>query len=81
MYFTYILFSSSKRRYYIGCTNDLAGRIRRHNCLHRGYTGNNDDWVLVWQKKFENKNLALSEERKIKNWKSRLMIEKLISEE
>jgi putative endonuclease len=80
MHFVYILFSPSKNQYYIGTTQDIDGRIRRHNSNHKGFTGSASDWRLCWQKDFVDKTSALAFEKKVKGWKSRIMIEKLISE-
>jgi putative endonuclease len=79
MYFVYILYSTSGDRYYIGCTNDIDGRIRRHNTKHKGCTGSQCDWTLVWKMEFEEKSAALAEEKKIKAWKNRMRIKELIA--
>jgi len=81
MCFVYILYSFARDRYYIGITKNIEDRIRRHNSNHKGFTGGSGDWGLVWQRGFEDKRSALSEEKKIKGWKSRVKIEKLISSE
>jgi len=80
MYHCYILYSPSKDRYYGGSTGDiLKERLRRHNSNHKGFSGNISDWRLVFSEQFETKTYALARERKIKSWKSRTMIEKLIN--
>ena len=38
-YYFYILYSPGRDRYYIGHTNDLNERIRKHNTNYKGYTG------------------------------------------
>ncbi|HSQ43504.1 MAG TPA: GIY-YIG nuclease family protein [Ginsengibacter sp.] len=79
-YYVYILFSSSKNKYYIGYTGDeLSERIRKHNSDHKGFTGKIGDWKLIYKEIFADKNLAMKRELKIKLWKSRKMIEQLIS--
>jgi putative endonuclease len=80
MYTVYILFSKNRDRYYIGSTADVDGRLKRHNTDHAGYTGHSGDWKLLWKKVFDGKFAALEFERKIKSWKSRKMIEKLIGQ-
>jgi putative endonuclease len=77
-HFTYILFSPSKGKYYIGYTSDLVKRIRRHNEKSKGFTGKNSDWILVYSEIYSSKELAYAREREIKRWKSRKMIIKLI---
>jgi len=79
MYYTYIIFSILRNRYYIGSTrDDLSERIRRHNSNHKGFTGKTSDWTLVYHEVFEDYRKAHLRELEIKAWKSRILIEKLI---
>jgi putative endonuclease len=79
MFWTYILFSSTLNKYYIGHTgDDLQERLRKHNTNHAGFTGGYGDWLVVYAEQFETKALAYAREREIKNWKSRKRIERLI---
>ena len=79
MHLTYILFSKSLNKYYIGSTSDIQERIRKHNSNHKGFTGKTNDWELVYTEKFDSIQKARFKEKQIKNWKSRIMIEKLIN--
>ena len=79
MHLTYILFSKSLNKYYIGSTSDIQERIRKHNSNHKGFTGKTNDWELVYTEKFDSIQKARFREKQIKNWKSRIMIEKLIN--
>jgi len=82
VYSVYILYSSSLDRYYIGHTGDaLASRLKKHNNRHKGFTGKSSDWVLKYSAVFSTKKQAMEREKQIKNWKSRIKIEKLISTE
>jgi putative endonuclease len=79
MYFTYILFSPQRDKYYIGHTgDDLSERIRKHNTNHKGFSGGVGDWSLVYQEEFQSKTEAYARERQKKSWKSRKMLEQLI---
>jgi putative endonuclease len=79
-HFTYILYSVSLDKYYIGSTSDsLEERIRKHNSNHSGFTGKSNDWKLVYKEDFSDKLMAMEREREIKAWKSRKRIEGLIS--
>jgi len=79
VFYTYILFSESKNKFYIGSTSEtLQERIRKHNSNHKGFTGNNTDWVLKYFENHSTKTEAIIREKQIKNWKSRKLIEKLI---
>ncbi len=76
----YILYSSILDKYYIGHTCDnIEERLRKHNTNHKGFTGGVNDWVLLYQESFLDKQGAYAREREVKRWKSRKKIEKLIS--
>jgi putative endonuclease len=77
-FYLYILFSKSLNRFYIGHTNDLTGRLRRHNSAHKGFTDKATDWKIVYSEVFTSKSLAYRREIQIKNWKNRERIEQLI---
>ena len=49
MYHFYILYSEALDKYYTGHTSDLEERIRKHNRNHKGFTGQSNDWVVVYQ--------------------------------
>ena len=74
----YILFSESKNRYYIGYTSDIEERLKRHNQKSKGFTGNVNDWQLVYIEKYTSKEEAVQRELKIKSWKSKIKIQELI---
>jgi putative endonuclease len=78
MYFTYILYSKSRNRYYIGSCEDVNKRLVKHNTNHAGFTGRTGDWEIKWVEERPDKSAALKREKQSKNWKSRRMIEKLI---
>jgi len=77
-YIVYILFSESKNRFYIGYTSNLEERIIRHNQKSKGFTGNTNDWRVVYFEKYQTKELAQQRELQIKSWKSRIKILELI---
>ena len=80
MYQVYILYSQIKNRFYVGFTSDgLSERLRRHNSNHAGFTGKTGDWKLTYSETHDTKEAAMKREKEIKMWKSRKMIEKLIS--
>ena len=76
----YILFSETLNKYYIGSTVCLPEeRLKKHLSDHKGYTGKAKDWKVVFTEEFPDKHQALIREKQIKSWKSRKIIEKLIS--
>ena len=72
----YILFSTTKNKYYIGYSANIQERIIRHNQKSKGFTGAVTD--LMYTEKFVSKTEALAREKQIKSWKSRIKIEALI---
>ena len=79
MFFTYILFSDSLSKYYIGYTSDLDSRVARHNSGGSRYTKRGIPWRLVYFESFETKSEAISHERFLKRQKNRAFYERLIS--
>jgi len=77
-FIVYIIYSSSKDKFYIGFTSDLAERIIRHNQKNKGFTGNTKDWTIVYTEEYSTKPEALSREKQIKSWKSKIKIQELI---
>jgi len=79
LFHVYLLFSESKNRYYIGHSSDLEARLIRHNQKSKGFTGNTNDWKVVYTEHYNSKEEAQKRELQIKSWKSRIKIQELIS--
>jgi len=80
MVFVYILEASESKRYYIGQTENLEGRVKQHNKGRNLSTKAYIPWQLKWWKEFETRSEAIKTERKLKGIKKRVSIEKFISE-
>lgn len=78
MFYTSILFSKIRNKYYIGSTANLKERLKIPNTNHSGFTGHTGDWFIVWFEIFNNLRDARIKENQIQKWKSRVTIEKLI---
>ena len=78
-FIVYILFSENKNRFYIGFTSNLEERVIRHNQKSNGFTGNVNDWKVVYTENYSTKEIAQKRELQIKSWKSRIKIKELIS--
>ena len=78
MYYFYIIYSEKLNHFYYGHSNDLSGRLRRHNTNHKGWTGKTNDWVIVYTEPFKTKSKAYARERQVKAWKNRKRVEELI---
>ncbi|GAB1346639.1 GIY-YIG nuclease family protein [Cloacibacterium normanense] len=78
MCFTYILYSESLDKFYIGHTcESLDERLRKHLSAHKGYTSKVKDWKIIYSEIFENKSDAYKKELEIKSWKSKTKIKKI----
>ena len=77
-FIVYILFSETKKKFYIGFTSNLEDRLVRHNQKSKGFTGNVNDWKVVYTENYKTKEVAHKRELQIKSWKSRIKIEELI---
>ena len=78
-FIVYILFSSTKNKFYIGYTSELEERIIRHNQKSKGFTGNTNDWKIFYTENYTTKSEALLREKQIKSWKSKIKIQELIA--
>ena len=78
-YCIYILKSQAADKYYTGISQNPQRRLEYHNTLEKGFTSRYRPWRIVYTKEFNSKEEAMMMERKIKNWKSKKMIEKILS--
>ena len=77
MYYVYLIISKNKKRTisYVGYTNNLKRRIKLHNEAKGAKFTRGRKWSLLYSKKYANKNVAMSEEYKLKkNYKLRKKI-------
>jgi len=79
VYYTYILYSITRDRYYIGSCSDLKLRLERHNAGNSRSTKSGIPWKVVYLETFNSKSEALKREYYIKRMKSRKYIESLIN--
>ena len=79
MFYTYIIYSTTIDKYYIGQCEDLEKRLSDHNNSRSTYTKNGQPWALKWSKQSDTRSEAIAEERRIKKKKSRKYVEWLIS--
>lgn len=77
-YYVYILQSEKDGTYYIGSTQDLDERLRRHNEGRSKYTKVKRPWRVVYSEEFEDRSAAMKREHEIKNRKKREYIETLV---
>jgi len=53
MYHTYIIYSASLNKYYVGSCADLDQRLNDHATGHSNFTKPRKPWGLVWSSVFE----------------------------
>ena len=80
-YHLYILRSIKVCKYYVGISKNPQRRLEYHNTIEKGFTSRYRPWEVVFTNKFKTKAEAMAAEKKVKGWKSRIMIEKLIAGE
>ena len=64
--YVYFLFSSKAGKYYVGISNDVKDRLRRHNCAESLSTQYGVPWKIIHVIECENKSDAMILEKKIK---------------
>ena len=80
MFITYILYSKTLDKFYIGFTGEnIQSRLLKHLANHKGFTANAKDWTIVYMEVYPTKSEAMKREKQIKNWKSKSRIQLLIS--
>jgi putative endonuclease len=77
-YFVYILQSQRDGSYYIGYTNNLEERLKRHNEGRSVFTRPKLPWVVVYRETFDSRGEAMKRERELKSRKDREVISALV---
>lgn len=75
----YILQNRQTSRYYVGSTRNLERRLRQHKSGSTKTT-KSGDWELVFSQTTETINQAREAEKKIKSWKRRDFIDRIVHE-
>jgi putative endonuclease len=77
MYTTYILYSQVTTKYYVGQTNDIEDRLKRHNAGESHSTKHGGPWMIMWSETFKTRSEAVLKERKIKGRGAKRFLEEL----
>ncbi len=67
LFYTYILYSESFDKFYIGQTVDIVRRLERHNRGTEHATKPYIPWKMIWYANKETRVDAVSLEKKLKN--------------
>ena len=81
MYYTYVIKSTSLDIFYIGQTNDLDDRIKRHNQNRNKFTKNKGPWMLIYSNSFQTRAEAIQLEMKFKSFKSKEYLQNWIEQQ
>ena len=76
-HFVYLLLTKTNNKYisYVGYTNNLKDRLKKHNSSRGAKFTRGRSWNLIYFKKYYSKKKALQEEWKLKkNYKKRKII-------
>ena len=74
-FYTYVIFSKTYDKIYIGYSSDLNRRIESHNSQNnRGWTRSFRPWKLVHFEEFNTKSKAMNREKELKSYKGREFI-------
>jgi putative endonuclease len=80
LFYVYILFSPSSKKYYIGQTSNLATRLKQHNHLStNSFTSKYRPWILKISMEFSSRRSAIKVEKYLKK-KPRSYIRRVITE-
>lgn len=83
MLHVYAIYNKERDKFYIGYTDDLESRVKRHNKIlpnkSSSYTFKNSGlWELVYTEEFLTRKDAMKRERELKSAKGRDFIKTLI---
>ena len=81
MAWVYILYSTRLDRYYVGSTPNIEQRVREHNRGMTPSTSTGHPWSCVFTHQTENLIEARRVEYRIKKWKSRSLIERVVQDQ
>jgi len=73
MFYVYLIktIKGNKKKTYVGYTNNINKRLSKHNLNKGAKSTKGYKWELVYKKRFNSKNKALSYEYKLKNDKKK----------
>ena len=81
MYYTYILYSPTFNKFYIGQTAHLVRRLEQHNTQDKNsFTAKYRPWVLATSFHVDSRSIAMKIEKYLKK-KNRAFIVKVINEQ
>ena len=78
MYYTYVLYSPTFDKIYVGQTEDIYRRLLTHNSdQNDGWTASFKPWELLHLEGFETRAQAMKREKQLKSFQGRAFIRSL----
>jgi len=79
-FYVYILYSSAHKRTYVGQTNNLSGRLEKHNKAQVRSTKAFVPWQLIHSEKFNTRAEAMRREKWYKSQVGRKKISEILND-
>jgi putative endonuclease len=84
MFYVYVIKCAKSGKIYIGQTNNISNRLKRHNLKlpikKKSYTFiNKGPWKLVYKENFQSRKEAKAREKQLKSYKGREYIKSIIN--
>ncbi|MDD4606868.1 MAG: GIY-YIG nuclease family protein [Patescibacteria group bacterium] len=83
MFYVYVIFNTCKKKFYIGQTQNLSERLKRHNNILKNkstsYTSKNSGrWTLIYTEGFNTRLEVVKREKELKSFRGRQFIKEII---
>ena len=78
MYFTYVLFSNTLNKRYIGSTANIEKRLREHNAGKSQFTRGGIPWSLIYKESFVTLSAARRRESYLKSGQGRKLLDEIL---
>ncbi|HJY64693.1 MAG TPA: GIY-YIG nuclease family protein [Ignavibacteria bacterium] len=77
-FYTYVLYSYAFKRLYIGHTDNLENRIKRHNNGYVSSTKPFKPYKIIYFEEFDSREKAIQRERELKSLEGRNFVKQFI---
>ena len=81
IYTTYVLYTETHNKIYIGYTSNLIQRFKSHQLLGKDWTAKFRPWIVIYCEYFSEKSDAQKREIQLKQYRNRLKIHTQINHE
>ena len=84
MFYAYAIWNKLRDKIYVGSTENIENRLKRHNNLlpnkGKSFTNKNSGvWKLIYHEKFQTRKEALKREKELKSFRGREFIRNKIT--